>query len=145
VRTTAIVTGLVACALLVAPAGSHARARDVQPQCLKAENAMFPNVRPGWRTASYRAHTYPLVRALPVLASDHRRATLVIWEARKRGRAFRTYLWWDGRHGGDLHASAVRVVDRLASHPHRASSSFVMISSLPLAGTRHFDRVCHTS
>jgi hypothetical protein len=126
-----------------APAATRS-ARHAEPQCLKGEGATFPNLRPGWRTAAYRAHTYPLARALRVRASGGRRATLVIWEARKRGRAFRAYLWWEGRRGGDLHTSAARVVDRLAAHRRRANPSFVMLSGLPLAATRHFDRVCHT-
>jgi hypothetical protein len=140
---------LLACAPAHGPATRAAPAatrspRDVEPQCLKAEGATFPNLRPGWRTAAYRAHTYPLARALRVRASGGRRATLVIWEAMKRGRAFRAYLWWEGRRGGDLHTRAARVVDRLAAHPHRAHRSFAMISGLPLAATRHFDRFCHT-
>jgi hypothetical protein len=123
-----------------APATGAAAAADGL-QCLRAEGARFPNARADWRTARRRAHRYPVVR------KQHAgRATVVVWESTRRGRARRVYLWWDGRHklkdDRAVRAAAIRVVDRRAAHPERFSRSAVLLGDGSAAQARRLDRVC---
>jgi hypothetical protein len=66
----------------------------------------------------------------------------VAWERAAHGAAHRLYLWWDGTHRAGAEPAAVRVVERLASHPERASRSSVLLGDGTAAQARRLDRVC---